>query len=135
MSRASRSRRRSSNMDPSSSSASWRKISPALQSFVDCQAADLHLDPTDLEERLVGRRRDGRRLDQPATATRAPELNSFTYRDDPDGLMCPLGAHIRRAHPRDALGFGMLLSARHRIIRRGNTYCADARAPVDGRTG
>lgn len=28
-------------------------------------------------------------------------LNDFDYLDDPEGRACPLGAHIRRAHPRD----------------------------------
>jgi Dyp-type peroxidase family len=106
-----------------------------LQHFVDTQAAQLRLDPTDLEERLLGRRRDGRRLDQTTKATDGAELNDFTFRHDADGLVCPLGAHIRRGNPRDALGFGMLMSARHRIIRRGNTYSADARAPAGWEKG
>ena len=42
---------------------------------------------------------------------------------DPSGLRCPLGAHIRRANPRDAEGFfDGRLTNRHRIIRRGRTY-------------
>ena len=28
--------------------------------------------------------------------------NDFLYGDDPRGLKCPLGAHARRANPRDA---------------------------------
>ena len=44
-------------------------------------------------------------------------------RVDPDGLQCPLGAHIRRANPRDSPGFfDGRLSSRHRIIRRGRSY-------------
>ena len=39
-------------------------------------------------------------------------------------MRCPLGAHIRRTNPRDALGFDGLLSFRHRIIRRGMPYGA-----------
>ena len=39
------------------------------------------------------------------------------------GLRCPVGAHIRRANPRDAEGFfDGRLSNRHRIIRRGRPY-------------
>ena len=54
--------------------------------------------------------------------------NAFRYLDDDeDGLRCPLGAHVRRANPRDALGWKKLeksglLSYRHRIIRRGMPY-------------
>ena len=29
-------------------------------------------------------------------------LNDFTYREDPNGFKCPVGAHIRRANPRNA---------------------------------
>ncbi len=54
--------------------------------------------------------------------------NAFRYLEvDEKGLRCPLGAHIRRANPRDALGWKALeqsglLSYRHRIIRRGMPY-------------
>jgi len=57
-----------------------------------------------------------------------PHSNDFRYLDrDPDGRRCPLGAHIRRTNPRDALGWeGLddagLLAFRHRIIRRGMPY-------------
>ena len=64
-----------------------------------------------------------------------PEPNKFTFGLDAEGLVCPLGAHIRRANPRDALGFGMHLSERHRIIRRGNTYSADEGAPAPWKKG
>jgi deferrochelatase/peroxidase EfeB len=72
--------------------------------------------------------------------------NAFTYRFDPQGLRCPLGAHIRRANPRNAdlpagsrsllgrlvriLGFDaqareadLIASTRfHRLLRRGREY-------------
>jgi Dyp-type peroxidase family len=48
--------------------------------------------------------------------------NNFRYGDDPNGGICPLGAHIRRANPRDQLGKNEQESARHRIIRRGMPY-------------
>jgi Dyp-type peroxidase family len=50
------------------------------------------------------------------------EINDFSYRDDPDGVRCPLGAHVRRANPRDALGFRTERSRRNRLIRRGMPY-------------
>lgn len=52
--------------------------------------------------------------------------NDFTYRDpDPHGHRCPIGAHIRRANPRDALGGGgdaLRSMRRHRLLRRGRIY-------------
>jgi deferrochelatase/peroxidase EfeB len=72
--------------------------------------------------------------------------NQFTFESDPHGIRCPLGAHVRRANPRNAdlpghpaglvsrlvrtLGFGrmsiredVLSSTRfHRILRRGREY-------------
>lgn len=79
-----------------------------------------------LASRLVGRTSDGTPLMSPSrqdgkTAV-GESSNVFSYGHDPEGLFCPLGAHIRRANPRDALGFGTILSARRRIIRRGMPY-------------
>jgi Dyp-type peroxidase family len=55
------------------------------------------------------------------------ERNDFLYYfEDPFGLACPLGAHIRRANPRDLIGpdpeTALRLSKMHRIIRRGRSY-------------
>jgi Dyp-type peroxidase family len=48
------------------------------------------------------------------------------FRSDPQGHGCPLGAHVRRANPRDGLGSdpeaSFASSARHRILRRGRPY-------------
>jgi deferrochelatase/peroxidase EfeB len=52
-------------------------------------------------------------------------INAFSYADDAHGYKCPLGAHIRRANPRDSPGFfDGRLSNRHRIVRRGRAYGA-----------
>jgi hypothetical protein len=53
----------------------------------------------------------------PGTAPLGP--NDFRYARDTLGYACPLGSHIRRANPRDALGLDGALTVRHRIIRRG----------------
>lgn len=58
-----------------------------------------------------------------------PEDNDFLYgTEDPEGLRCPFGAHIRRANPRDSLDPGVQdqidISNRHRILRVGRTYVA-----------
>ncbi|HEX8066833.1 MAG TPA: Dyp-type peroxidase [Thermoleophilaceae bacterium] len=87
-----------------------------------------------LSAKVVGRWRDGTPIvasaEQPDEATAAaPPLTDFRYGADPDGSRCPLGAHVRRANPRDALGFHGRLTARHRIIRRGMPYGPRAEDP------
>jgi Dyp-type peroxidase family len=81
--------------------------------------------------KIVGRWRDGipvevrpdrQEVGDLSTEIAAEIPNAFRYLDDGDGYRCPLGAHVRRANPRDALGFGGALSRRHRIIRRGMPY-------------
>ncbi len=74
--------------------------------------------------KLVGRKKDGTPLVCVDSPTGAPPSNNFRYHADPDGVQCPLGSHIRRANPRDALGFNGALVNRHRLIRRGMPYGA-----------
>jgi deferrochelatase/peroxidase EfeB len=77
---------------------------------------------------VVGRWHDGTPLslspDNPdhQIAQDRNRINDFRFADDPEGLRCPLGSHVRRTNPRDALGFGARLSRRHRIVRRGMPY-------------
>ena len=90
-------------------------------------------DPELLAAKVVGRWRDGTPLVKspaaPPARTREEPDNNFRYGKDPYGFGCPLGAHIRRSNPRDSLGFGHRLTARHRIIRRGMPY---GPPPADG---
>ncbi len=56
--------------------------------------------------------------------------NDFVYGvEDPQGLKCPFGAHIRRTNPRDSLSPGsndqIDISNRHRILRVGRGYQPD----------
>jgi deferrochelatase/peroxidase EfeB len=56
--------------------------------------------------------------------------NDFLFgTEDPQGMHCPFGAHIRRANPRDSLHPGsdeqVSISNRHRIIRIGRFYEPD----------
>ena len=86
-------------------------------------------DPDVLAAKLVGRWQDGTPLvssphgPDPAIANDPARVNDFRYDGDPQGMACPIGAHVRRANPRDMDGFfGGKLTDRHRIIRRGRSY-------------
>ena len=100
--------------------------------------------------RMVGRWRDGSSLvryphpppkakgQNPPAAPASPSPdergsvdwmpdNEFSFgTEDPVGLRCPLGAHIRRANPRDSFEPGsevqLAITNRHRILRVGRVY-------------
>ena len=80
-------------------------------------------------EKMFGRTLDGKPLVTDPGHLPNPEkdLNDFRYRlADTEGFQCPRGAHVRRANPRDALGWdvpsGVAASKLHRLIRRGRVY-------------
>ncbi len=81
-----------------------------------------------LAAKFIGRWRDGTPLElstdcpDPTIAQDPMQSTNFTYGDDPEGTQCPLGAHLRRVHPRDAFGFDGKLVHRRRITRRGLPY-------------
>lgn len=94
-----------------------------------------HVSAQWLAERVIGRSLDGHLL-CPA-GLRKPDAyglpdNNYRFRhDDPDGIGCPPGSHVRRANPRDALAptddetsRSALLQAanNHRILRRGRKF-------------
>jgi Dyp-type peroxidase family len=78
--------------------------------------------------KIAGRWRDGTPIILAPTsrelerAAHSRHTNAFRYRSDPGGRVCPIGAHIRRANPRDGLYGGGQRVRRHRIIRRGMPY-------------
>jgi len=122
--------------------------------FLDREAKSDEAGRRQLAEAMVGRTLSGRPLVTPTDRPIAgvgPEstdikLNRFTYDADATGRRCPLGAHIRRANPRNAdlpghpgsliarviaiLGFSgkrprtdLMASVRfHRVLRRGREY-------------
>lgn len=122
--------------------------------FVDRTAEGNPERRWELADAMVGRRRDGTPLVPPrgrpiagiGPSPRELAANGFLYDDDPDGVRCPFGAHIRRANPRTGdlpggrqglvsrllrtLGFkrsgfrdDMVASTRfHRLVRRGREY-------------
>jgi Dyp-type peroxidase family len=88
-----------------------------------------------LSAKMIGRWPSGAPLTL-APEKDLPELGKNKYRNndfgfastDRDGFACPVGSHIRRANPRDALAFpaepkrSLAIANRHRIIRRGRPY-------------
>jgi Dyp-type peroxidase family len=93
--------------------------------YTDELAKVLGTDRARLEEKMVGRKPGG----DPITELRTLQhRNDFTYAND-SGSGCPMGAHVRRMHPRAGNVRGLPdLSSRHRIIRRGIPY--GERAPA-----
>ena len=109
----------------------WRKLHQDVALFRDTihQAAKHYPGGEELlAAKIVGRWPDGTSLvmspdkPDPTIAGNRDRLNDFRYEDDPDGMRCPIGAHVRRTFPRDALGWGGRMSTRHRMIRRGVPY-------------
>jgi deferrochelatase/peroxidase EfeB len=133
----------------------------AFWQYVDESTKSLRDSGYNLAEIMVGRRlEDGAPLvplidskipgvgDAGNAAKRQKDVqqNQFTYESDPDGMRCPIGAHIRRGNPRTVdlpghpkgligqavhmLGFGqtnvredLAASVRfHRVLRRGREY-------------
>lgn len=82
--------------------------------------------PEALAARVIGRWRDGTPL--VAGPTTGPRSNAFSYAGDPHGFDCPIGAHVRRANPRDSLladpAAALASANRHRLLRRGRPYRA-----------
>lgn len=82
-----------------------------------------------LAAKMVGRWRSGCPLarsperDDPSIATDPARNNDFTYHeDDPTGHKTPVGCHIRRVNPRDALTDTIVDVRFHRVLRRGAAY-------------
>lgn len=82
-----------------------------------------------LAAKAVGRWPNGMPLEpgqerEPSTEGQA--LSTLSFVDDPRGVGCPLGAHIRRSNPRSSLTENPELSskivAQHRLLRRGRIY-------------
>jgi putative iron-dependent peroxidase len=94
------------------------------------KGAEIHsLHP--LGEKMLGRTLGGAPLGQCPYRGREPDEASvqsvFRHRvEDGAGFQCPRGAHIRRANPRDLLGWdvesGVAASKLHRLVRRGRAW-------------
>jgi deferrochelatase/peroxidase EfeB len=88
----------------------YRQLAQDVSGFwrwVAKEAARVGVAMEDVAESMVGRRLDGTPLADltlgrsiPGVESHNSDLNGFLYDTDPDGLSCPIGAHIRRANPR-----------------------------------
>lgn len=100
------------------------------------QARKRLLPPYDVTPEFIGAKLVGR-WQNGAPLVRSPYSQSKTVAiieenafmpgfEDPEGLRCPFGAHIRRANPRDSLNPGSThqveISNRHRMMRIGRKY-------------
>ena len=106
----------------------------AFNKFLKANApqAAPHVGPELAEEwiaaKMMGRWRHGSPLSRfPDAPPSTPQLNdAFGYGDDPDGVKCPLGAHIRivncRDHPLKFANQIRFPKGPPRVIRRGFSY-------------
>jgi deferrochelatase/peroxidase EfeB len=88
----------------------YRQLAQDVRGFwrwVAGEAARVSVTMDELAESMVGRRLGGEPLADltlgrsiPGVESRNSDFNGFLYDTDPDGLSCPIGAHIRRANPR-----------------------------------
>jgi len=103
----------------------WRNGDPLVAKGPDARATNSKgSDPKAADSKVP---------DEQATDSKGPcakataSKNDFLYYyEDRSGLVCPIGAHIRRANPRDSFppdpDTALRLSKMHRIIRRGRPY-------------
>jgi len=112
----------------------YRKLHQRVKSFYDYFEAEAEKYPGGkgkLAAKWAGRWENGAPLElyphQQPDLKDVPKarMNDFSYLpQDADGRRCPMGSHIRRANPRDSLGFNGKLANRRRIARRGLPYGA-----------
>lgn len=100
----------------------------AYRSYLRARAENRR-DEDLLGAKMVGRWQSGAPLavspdnDDPELGRDPRRNNDFLFGDDPRGFKCPVGAHARRANPRDALDQEGSVDVRlHRMIRRGTSY-------------
>jgi Dyp-type peroxidase family len=118
-------------LGPDSTYMVWRRLHQDVAAFrawtLGAAGGDAR-GAAKVRAQIVGRWTDGTPLgSHPDGPDRAVSLdperrNGVRYRSDAHGSGCPLGAHVRRANPRDGLPFGHKLTFRHRIMRRGMPY-------------
>ena len=101
----------------------------AYRSYLRARAAS-RAEEDLLGAKMVGRWQSGaplalvaRHRTTPSSGATRGATTTSVFGDDPRGFKCPVGAHARRANPRDALDQEGSVDVRlHRMIRRGTSY-------------
>jgi deferrochelatase/peroxidase EfeB len=99
-----------------------------FEEFLDTKGSESGIGTELLAAKVIGRWRNGVPLalspdtDSPTPPLTYDQLNNYGYLDDPSGLRCPVGAHMRRANPRDQPMKPVGDSLARRIMRRAMPY-------------
>ncbi len=99
-----------------------------FETFLETKGSGSGLGKELLAAKVVGRWRNGVPLmlspdsDSPTPPLTYDQLNNYGYLDDVNGLRCPIGAHMRRANPRDQPMKPVGDSLARRIMRRAMPY-------------
>lgn len=115
----------------------FRQLEQNVQAFWEyatkaakCEGDDT---PTQLAEKMIGRRKNGAALAPGKHDTRETN-NDFDFTDDRDGRYCPIGSHVRRGNNRAVniknAAKSLDVTLRHRMLRRARIFKDD-----DGATG
>jgi deferrochelatase/peroxidase EfeB len=120
----------------------------AFDKFLDESAQfpafrDVTPDGADAREwiaaKMIGRWRNGTSLVRNPSGPGAGDDPDNDFRfgvEDPDGISCPLGSHIRRANPRDSFDpnseDSLKVINRHRILRVGRSYVSAGESKSNG---
>ena len=109
-----------------------RQWAHEFNAFANQEAKRTKLQADLVKAKMMGRWQNGTPLtlypDAPAPGDKSDSTNNdFLFNTlDAAGDRCPLGAHIRRANPRDTLtadsSESLAISNRHRILRRGRPF-------------
>ena len=113
----------------------WRSLERAAAKLRASDPTQAHVTATWLAERVIGRNLEGHLLCPSGLLAAGPDGmpdNDYVFHErDPHGAGCPVGSHVRRANPRDALAPLPTAESRqellqaannHRILRRGRKY-------------
>lgn len=119
----------------------WRKLRQDVAGFwqfLDAQTKNADGTSNEYEKQLLAAKFIGRWLsgapltlaperDDPALGANKQRNNNFLFMPtDAGGQGCPIGAHMRRANPRDSLQpnprRSQVIADRHRLMRRGRPF-------------